>query len=147
MKRYLTTILLFIYFAAVSGQSHLNIAPVFYETKRWTHMFTGAHIEGKHLKPYNLTLFKSCTTSDHRNYDEMEQLVEKDGKNAIDKECGYINGKLYYAFYLLKPIKDKYQYIFYRNSSLRKDEPNEVTLVYMEGYVSLKELKNMFKNK
>lgn len=147
MKRYLTTILLFIYFVAINGQSHLNIAPVFDEPKRWTHLFTATHIEGKHLQPYNLTLFKSMTTTDHRNYDEIEQLVEKDGKNAIDKECGYINGKLYYAFYLLKPIKNKYQYIFYRNSSLRKDEPNKVTLVYMEGYVSLKELKNMFKNK
>ena len=114
---------------------------------RWKLKFTAVHLEGNYLKPYNLTLFKSCTTGDHRNYDEIERLVEKDGKNAIDKECGYINGKLYYAFYLLKPIKDKYQYIFYRNSSLRKDEPNEVTLVYMEGYVSLKELKNMFKNK
>ena len=147
MKRHLTTILFFIYFVAVNGQSHLNIAPVFDEPKRWTQMFTAAHLEGKYLKPYNLTLFKSMTTTDHRNYDEMERLVEKDGKNAIDKECGYINGKLYYAFYLLKPIKNKYQYIFYRNSSLRKDEPNEVTLVYMEGYVSLKELKEMFKNK
>ena len=145
MKRHLTTILFFIYFVAVNGQSHLNIAPVFDEPKRWTQMFTAAHLEGKYLKQYNLTLFKSMTTTDHRNYDEMERLVEKDGKNAIDKECGYINGKLYYAFYLLKPIKNKYQYIFYRNSSLRDDEPDEVTIVYMEGYPTLEELKKMFR--
>ena len=147
MRRHLTIILMLMAFAATNAQSNLNIAPMFDGTPRWKLKFTAIHLEGKYLKPYDLTLFISLTTRDSRNYDEIEDMVEKDGKNAIDKESGYINGKLYYAFYLMKPKDNKYQYIFYRNSSLRKDEPNEVTLVYMEGYVSLKELKEMFKNK
>ncbi len=147
MRRYLTFIILLMVFATTNAQSHLNIAPMFDGSPRWKLKFTAVHLEGNYLKPYNLTLFKSLTTHDSRNYDEIEEMVEKDGKNAIDKECGYINGKLYYAFYQMKPKDNKYQYIFYRNSSLRKEQPNEVTIVYMEGYVSLQELKKMFKNK
>ena len=146
MRRYLTIILSLMCMATANAQSHLNIGLVFDKNAKWHSMFTAVILEGKYLEPYNLTLFKSLTTHDHRDYDRIEQLVEKDGKNAIDKECGYINNKLYYAFYLMKPKNDKYQYIFYRNSSLRKNEPNEVTLVYMEGYLTLNELKKMFKN-
>jgi hypothetical protein len=79
------------------------------------------------------------------DFDELEGIVESDSKKAIDKECGYINGKLYYGFYQFKPANGKYRYIFYRNSSLRDDEPDEVTIVYMEGYPTLEELKKMFR--
>ena len=146
MKRRTTLLLLMLFLLAeATAQNQLNVAPLFEKSKHGKTMFTASHIEGKHLKPYNLTLFRSITTSDYRIYDEIEQLVEKDGKETIDKESGYINGKLFYAFYQFKPKDKKYRYLFYRNSSLRKNSPNEVTVVYMEGYVSLKELKKMFK--
>lgn len=143
MKNYLFTIILsLLCISSVKAQEGLNVSPLFNGHK---YTFTGAHLEGRYLKPYNLTLFKSITTGKESIYDEIEQLVEKDGKSTIDKECGYINGKLYYAFYLFKPKQNKYRYLFYRNSSLRKEEANEVTLVYIEGYVTLEELKKMFK--
>ena len=146
MKQHITTIILALLLAATTtAQSHLNVAPMFEGKKEWSLKFTGSHIEGRPLKPYNLTLFRSITTSDHRLYDKIEALVEKDGKNTIDKESGYINGKLYYAFYQFKPKNKKYQYLFYHNSSLREDKPDEVTIVYIEGYVTLTELKKIFK--
>ena len=101
--------------------------------------------EGNSLKPYKLTLFSTVTTRDRRVFEYIEETIESHEKKAIDKECGYINGKLYYGFYQFRPDKDgKYRYIFYRNSSLRDDEPCEVTVVYMEGYPTLAELKKMF---
>lgn len=146
MKQHITTIILALLLAATAtAQSHLNVAPMFEGKKEWSLKFTGSHIEGRPLKTYNLTLFRSITTSDHRLYDKIEALVEKDGKNTIDKESGYINGKLYYAFYQFKPKNKKYQYLFYHNSSLREDKPDEVTIVYIEGYVTLTELKKIFK--
>ena len=100
MKRRTTLLLLMLFLLAeATAQNQLNVAPLFEKSKHGKTMFTASHIEGKHLKPYNLTLFRSITTSDYRIYDEIEQLVEKDGKETIDKESGYINGKLFYAFY------------------------------------------------
>ena len=127
------------------AQKNMEIEPLFKGTERARYGFSAIVIEGKSLKKYNLTIFKSITTTKARLFDELEGMVEKDSKEAIDKECGYINGKLYYGFYQFKPDNGKYRYIFYRNSSLRDDEPDEVTIVYMEGYPTLEELKKMFR--
>lgn len=128
-----------------NAQKNMEIAPLFEGTKRAKYAFSAVVIEGKSLKKYNLKLFKSVTTTNTQWFDELENLVENDSKKAIDKECGYINGKLYYGFYQFKPLDGKYRYIFYRNSSLRDNEPDEVTIVYMEGYPTLEELKKMFR--
>ena len=145
MKRTIILFTVLLLATVVYSQKNMNIEPMFKGEGKWNLKFTATHIEGKSLEPYNLTLFRSISTSDFRLYGEMKQLVEIDCKEAIDKECGYINGELYYGFYQLKPVNDRYRYIFYRNSSLRKDEPNELTVVYMEGYPTLAELKQMFK--
>ena len=101
--------------------------------------------EGNSLKPYKLTLFSTATTQDRRHFKYIEEVIESNEDKAIDKECGYINGRLYYGFYQFKPNKKgRYRYIFYRNSSLREDETCEITVVYMEGYPTLAELKKMF---
>ena len=128
-----------------NAQKNMEISPLFEGTKMAKYAFSAVVIEGKSLKKYNLKLFKSVTTTKTQWFDELENLVENDSKEAIDKECGYINGKLYYGFYQFKPLDGKYHYIFYRNSSLRDDEPDEVTIVYMEGYPTLEELKKMFR--
>lgn len=118
-----------------------------------SHIFRGKSVrhqestctEGNSLKPYKLTLFSTATTQDRRHFKYIEEVIESNEDKAIDKECGYINGRLYYGFYQFKPNeKGKYRYIFYRNSSLREDEPCEITVVYMEGYPTLAELKKMF---
>lgn len=84
--------------------------------------------EGNSLKPYKLTLFNTATTQDRRHYKYIKEVIESNEDKAIDKECGYINGRLYYGFYQFKPNeKGRYRYIFYRNSSLREDEPCEKT--------------------
>lgn len=127
------------------AQKNMNISSLFEGKERAKYGFSAVIIEGKSLKKYNLTQFKSVTTTKAQLFDELEGMVENDSKNAIDKECGYINGKLYYGFYQFKPRDGKYRYIFYRNSSLRDDEPDEVTIVYMEGYPTLEDLKRMFR--
>lgn len=118
-----------------------------------SHIFRGKSVrhqestctEGNSLKPYKLTLFSTATTQDRRHFKYIEEVIESNEDKAIDKECGYINGRLYYGFYQFKPNeKGRYRYIFYRNSSLREDEPCEITVVYMEGYPTLAELKKMF---
>ena len=145
MKRTIITLTVLLLATVAYSQKNMHITPMFNGEGKWKLKFSAAHIEGKSLNPYNLTLFRSITTGDSRLYEEMQTLVENDSQDAIDKECGYINGRLYYGFYQLKPVNNKYRYIFYRNSSLRDDEPDELTIVYMEGYPTLAELKEMFK--
>ena len=144
MKRLTLLIALFTISLAAAAQKGMDIYPLFEGKGKWQHKFNAVHIEGSSLKQYRLTLFRSITTSDYRLYEEIENIIEKEGNNAIDKECGYINGKMYYGFYQFRPEDNRYRYIFYRNSSLRDDEPEEATIVYMEGYPTLEELKKMF---
>ena len=145
MRRLLFIFMMSIMATAGLAQKDMSISPLFESKERAKYGFNAVVIEGKSLKKYNLTQFKSVTTTKTQLFDQLEGLVENDSKNAIDKECGYINGKLYYGFYQFKPENGKYRYIFYRNSSLRNDEPDEVTIVYMEGYPTLEELKRMFR--
>lgn len=142
MKQLIITIIACIFAFAAEAQS-----------VEASHIFKGRSMrhqestctEGKSLKPYKLTLFSTATTQDRRHFRYIEEVIESNEDKAIDKECGYINGRLYYGFYQFKPNKKgRYRYIFYRNSSLREDEPCEVTVVYMEGYPTLAELKKMF---
>ena len=144
--RHLTALIIVMFaLTGAHAQSDLAINPLFKGSDKWNLKFAATHIEGEMLEDYNLTLFRSITTGDSHLFAEIEETIEKDAATAIDKECGYINGELYYGFYQFKPDKDgKYRYIFYRNSSLREDEPCEITIVYMEGYPTLTELKKMF---
>ena len=142
MKRLIITIIACIFAFAAEAQS-----------VEASHIFKGRSMkhqestctEGNSLKPYKLTLFSTATTQDRRHFKYIEEVIESNEDKAIDKECGYINGRLYYGFYQFKPNeKGRYRYIFYRNSSLREDEPCEITVVYMEGSPTLAELKKMF---
>lgn len=145
MKRLIFILTMCLWATIANAQKNMEISSLFESKKRSRYGFSAAIIEGKSLKKYDLTVFKSVTTTKGMWFDELEGMVENDSKTAIDKECGYINGKLYYGFYQFKPENGKYRYIFYRNSSLRNDEPDEVTIVYMEGYPTLEELKKMFR--
>lgn len=146
MKRLLFIITMCIAASIASAQKDMGIRSLFEGSERSKYGFEAVIIEGKSLHQYNLTTFKSVTTKNSKLFDEIEKMVESDAGNTIDKECGYINGRLYYGFYQFKPDeKGRYRYLFYRNSSLRDDEPDEITVVYMEGYPTLTELKNMFR--
>lgn len=145
MRKLLSIILLAICAISANAQKGLEVSRLFEGEGKWKLKFSAAHITGSPLKPYNLTLFRSITTGDSRLYDEIEQAVNKDAQKTIDKECGHINGRLYYGFFIFEPRDNKYRYLFYRNSSLRSNEPNEVTVVYMEGYATLEELKETFR--
>ena len=103
-------------------------------------------VKGNQLERYKLEVFRSLTIkNDPKDFERIEKLVEQDEKHAISKETGHIGERLYYAFYCFPPEKERFRYIFYRNSSLRKTESNELTLIYIEGNVTMDELKDMFK--
>ena len=147
MKRIITIIVLMLAWI-VEGQSQTGL--------QITELFNGQYkrkdnaievvVKGNKLERYKLKVFRSLTVkNDPKDFERIEKLVEQDEKNAISKETGRIGESLYYAFYCFPPEKGHFRYIFYRNSSLRKTEANELTLIYMEGNVTMDELKVMFK--
>ena len=141
MKRLIITLM--VCAMAFMAEAQVQASHIF-KGKSSNHMSSSC-IEGNSLKPYKLTLFSTVTTRDRRLFEHAEEIIENNEHKAIDKECGYINGRLYYGFYQFKPNdKGKYRYLFYRNSSLRDDEPCEINIVDMEGFPTLAELTKMF---
>ena len=76
---------------------------------------------------------------------EIEQLVLTDEQLALDKERGSKSGRLYYAFFRL-PDKNKniHRYIFYRNDALRKGANPITTIIYIEGSVTMTDLRKQY---
>lgn len=144
MKRIFLLIAMMGILDSVGAQSSLRIEKLFDSFRKHPNA-TEVVVKGKELKPYNLFLFRSLTVTRYQTaMDRIEQFVQEESKKAIDKEEGLLGGRLYYGFYCL-PSTTYNRYFFYRNTGLKKGAPNEVTLVYMEGYATLEQLKQMFK--
>ena len=147
MKRVFTIIILMlVWIVEVKSQTGLQIAELFNGQYKRKDNAIEVVVKGNQLERYKLEVFRSLTIkNDPKDFERIEKLVEQDEKNAISKETGRIGERLYYAFYCFPSEKNHYRYLFYRNSSLRKTEPDELTLIYMEGNVTMDELKKMFK--
>lgn len=147
MKKVFTIIILMLAFVMeAQSQTNLQIAELFNGSYKRKDNAIEVVVKGNQLKRYKLEVFRSLTIkNDPKDFERIEKLVEQDEKHAISKETGHIGERLYYAFYCFSPQKGRFRYIFYRNSSLRKTESNELTLIYMEGNVTMDELKVMFK--
>lgn len=148
MKR-LETILIILVLATLPAlaQEDLKIGKLFDNEYINEYKATEVVVQGKELKPYNLTLFHSVTFDNVKTSSEkIEEWIETDSREAYDKEVGRIKGKLYYGFFCLPPHKGKNRYLFYRNAALQSDSKDQsLTVVYMEGYTTLEQLKKMFK--
>ena len=147
MKKVFTIIILMLAFVVeAQSQTSLQIAELFNGSYKRKDNAIEVVVKGNQLKRYKLEVFRSLTIkNDPKDFERIEKLVEQDEKHAISKETGHIGERLYYAFYCFSPQKGRFRYIFYRNSSLRKTESNELTLIYREGNVTMDELKVMFK--
>ena len=147
MKKVFTIIILMLAFVVeAQSQTSLQIAELFNGSYKRKDNAIEVVVKGNQLERYKLEVFRSLTIkNDPKDFERIEKLVEQDEKHAISKETGHIGERLYYAFYCFSPQKGRFRYIFYRNSSLRKTESNELTLIYMEGNATMDELKVMFK--
>ena len=147
MRKVFTIIILMLAFVVeAQSQTSLQIAELFNGSYKRKDNAIEVVVKGNQLERYKLEVFRSLTIkNDPKDFERIEKLVEQDEKHAISKETGHIGERLYYAFYCFSPQKGRFRYIFYRNSSLRKTESNELTLIYMEGNVTMDELKVMFK--
>ena len=99
---------------------------------------------GDALKGTGLDTYRSIVIKDSPELaDEISTAVIKDGSDALSREVKYIDGKIYYAQLMLKPL-DKYnRYIFYLNTNLNGG--NKIMLLYMIGKANLDEIKKLIR--
>lgn len=131
----------------LAAQQGMHVEELFNGRFKKDHRAVEVLIKGKELKKYHLTLFRSLTISNAPEvFEKMEALVRKDAVHAVDKEVGTISNRLYYGFYCFPSQNDTFRYLFYRNTAAKpgSEKQPEATLVYMEGKVTLEELKQMF---
>lgn len=131
---------------ALWAQEGLHINRVFGKPYRQQKDAVEVWVEGKQLKVYNLSLFRSLTLQPSSDMlQDIESAIIKDEQSAIEKEVGKIGGRIYYGFFRFADKDGSFRYLFYRNSALRHRTSKEVTVVYMEGKATWEELKKMFK--
>lgn len=148
MKKAILLFIMTVGCLSLQAQSNLHISPVFDHISDYGKDTKTVWVKGKELRKYKLTLYRSISTENSQMAANMEKAVLADSRKAADKEVGYIGSHLYFAFLSLPPEaagQDFMRFIFYRNPSLKNGGKNEVTLVYMEGQITMSELKNLFK--
>lgn len=147
MRRFLISLLLaFTMLPCLWAQDGLSVETFLDNLRK-----KGEHGKEVVVKNYNvgknmMTLYRSCylQLSDAESR-ELEACVRRDGASAIEKETGMKGGRLYYAFYRLSDVgKDKHRYLFYRNLALRSGEKPYVTIVYIDGTVTMADLRKRF---
>ncbi len=148
MKKVILLFIMAVGCLSMQAQSNLHISPIFDHISDYEKDTKTVWVKGKELKKYKLTLYRSLSTENSQIASDMEKAVMADSRKAADKEIGYIGSRLYFAFLSLPPEaagQDFMRFIFYRNPSLKNGGKKEVTLVYMEGKITMGELKNLFK--
>ncbi len=131
---------------AAIAQNGLNIERLFDGRYKKAAGATEIIVTGSQAREIGLTIYHSVSVTDKTQAEIIENLVVKDGVQAIDKEVEYRNGQLYYGFYTMPKHKRNNRYIFFLNQNLaRKSPKNAVTLIYMEGSASAGKIKKLIR--
>jgi hypothetical protein len=131
---------------AAMAQNGLNINRLFDGRYKKAAGATEIIVTGVQAREIGLTVYHSISVTDKTQAEIIENLVVKDGAQAVDKEVEYRSGQLYYGFYTMKKSKRDNRYIFYLNQNLARKAPkNVVTLIYMEGSASADKIKKLIR--
>ena len=138
MKKLLTIILLLLSLhLSLWAQKGLAIQAAFDELAVRKNA-TEVVLSGKRLKNFHLSLFHSLEIKNPSAADRqhISLLVQADAAQAITKEETPVH-----SFYELPQRKGMHSYILYRNNG------QALTLIYIEGKASLKQIKQYFQKK
>mgnify|MGYP006873053893 CR=1 FL=1 len=156
MKRLTLLILCIIATAGIHAQSRVSISDIFEGKVIDKSRITETLIRGEQLEPYHLTSFHSVKfNASEKEREEVEkafcadmtQYAAKSNSGKPNSEMENRGGHLYYAIAEVKPESpfDR-RYICYQCSTGAHGTFG-ITLVCLEGHVSLQDLRKMFKKK
>lgn len=141
MKHILLIIMLGLSFGHAWAQTGLNIDSAFDGRFRSSPDAVETEISGSPLKNSALEVYRSITLTDPALTGEIEELVIKDGADAETRQVRYIEGRLYYAYYIFKPVDNYRRYLFFINSFLKGGK--KMTLIYMAGEATPEQIKKL----
>lgn len=131
---------------AAMAQKGLNINRLFDGRYKKAPGATEIIVTGSQAREIGLSIYHSVSVTDKTQAEIIENLVVKDGVQAIDKEVEYRNGQLYYGFYTMSKQKSSNRYIFFLNQNLARKSPKSiVTLIYMEGRANANKIKKLIR--
>ena len=153
MRRFILLIICFIPIAATYAQSGLHINDVFEGKDISKKEMVETLIKGEQLAQYHLTVFHSVKfTATEQQRDAVEKkfqmdMESKSSNNQQNCEMEMRNGHLFYAIAEVDshPYSGR-KHISYQCSATTVPNKYNITLVYIEGYCDLKQLKKIFKN-
>ena len=142
MKKIIILLTLIYAVTAASAQNSLNIGKLFGDKYRQNENTTETIISGDALKGTGLDFYRSLVINGSPKLaDEISSTVMKDGNDAVSREVKYIDGKIYYARFMLKPERKSNRYILFLNTHLKGG--NRIMLLYMTGKADLEEIKKL----
>lgn len=139
-----------------AAQDGLRINRLFNGKYRSLKNATEIIVTGEQAQRMHLNVYHSLSlTLEQGMQNEIEPLVVRDGAAALSKEVEYRSGKIYYGFYVLKPVsvkngkgksEQRNRYIFYLNQQLANRNPqNKVILIYMESTRDARYIKRLIR--
>lgn len=146
MKKLLLMVSLALLAAAPSwAQKDLQIDSLFSKAVPITG-YEESLVKGSTLKDYNLSYFRSLRfPADQALMDRIAAWIKADARKATSKDIQEEDGKLTYALLQFDGDKSKKRYVGHQVR--RSDGKDYVTVVYMEGRASVKDLHSFFKKR
>lgn len=103
-------------------------------------------VKGAPLRDYNLSYFRSVRfPADKVLLKQVSSWIKEDAETATSKDIQEEDGALVYALLQFDGDKSKKRYLGYQVR--RSDGKDYVTVVYMEGRASVKDLHSFFKKR
>ena len=141
MKHVLLITLLTFALGQAAAQTGLNIDSAFDGRFRSSPAAVETEISGSPLKNSALDIYRSITLTDPALTGDIEAMVLKDGADAETRQVRYIEGRLYYAYYIFKPVVHYRRYLLVLNSFLKGGK--KMTLIYMAGEATPEQIKKL----
>lgn len=143
MKRFYLIILLIVgVWSMAVAQRGLNVSPYFTEKFARNPKVAMIFAEGDDLGMKEIEVYRSVTVEgDSRLCTLLTEAVKKDGANAKSKEVSYKEGELYFGFYFMGGYAQRRRYLLFLNR--RPVGKEKVTLIYIEGDISEKDVKKL----
>ena len=139
MKKYLLIVsLVFLAMAPARAQKGLQIDSLFSKAVPITG-YEESLVKGSALRDYNLSYFRSF------RFPADKALIKQDALTATSKDMQEEDGELTYALLQFDGDKSKKRYVGHQIRHI--DGKDYVTVVYMEGKASVKDLHSFFKKR
>ncbi len=136
----------FVLAAPAMAQAGLQIDSLFNGSLVPASRITEYEVSGKELKPYNIDYFRSVRfQATDQEIEKVISWLEGDALMSVEKEMDSENGRLVYALLHFPADRNRNKYVGYQ---VKEATGNKyVTVVYMTGKATVKELKVIFKHR